>query len=160
MSHTSTISRVRIMDIDALRAAINELSESGTPVHMEEGGTPRAYYQNQEGLGPAENVIRLGGGCPYDIGVYPAADGRGHELRSDLFLDRVAEVVGVDPSPFIRDDMTPEERVQVAGQASMGRIYQRYAVVASEREAARQGHSTQRVLEDDGEMSLRVGLAA
>lgn len=160
MSHTSKISRVRIMDLSHLQGAIAELKREGIPVEMTTGGTPRAYYDNQQGLGPAEHVIHLGGGCPYDIGVYKADDGRGYELRSDLFMGHVATVVGVDPTPFLKGTETRDEREQIEGQAAMGRIYQRYALVASEREAARQGHTTQRIEGQNGGMQLKVGLAA
>lgn len=143
MSHTSTIKSVSIQSISALRAAVAELRSTGMNITLEDGGTPRAYYSNQQGLGPAAHVIKLGD-CRYDVGVYPNGQG-GYELRTDFWNGDVERILGAQASsPATRD------------QAKLGRIFQMYALHAAEEQAAAQGLTTQRAAGANGALELLV----
>ena len=54
MSHTTEIGNIVFSDIDALRAAVNELNTHGVKCSLEKGGNPRAFYANQQGMGAAD----------------------------------------------------------------------------------------------------------
>lgn len=144
MSHTTSISSVRIMSISALRAAVEELRSNGMSIQMSTNKAPRAYYSNQAGMGVAPYVIELPG-ASYDIGVYPAADGEGYELRTDFFGGTVEKVLGAKASCKEATD-----------QAKLGRLYQMYAVRATEEQAANDGYQVERSLAADGSIQLLV----
>lgn len=144
MSHTTSISSVRIKSISALRAAVEELRSNGMSIQMIADATPRAYYSNQAGMGAAPYVIQLPS-ANYDIGVYPAADGDGYELRTDLWGGSVERVLGAKASS-----------AATAEQAKLGRLYQMYAIAATEERASEQGMQVERTLEADGSIQLLV----
>lgn len=146
MSHTSTVSNVRIVDVNALQAAVQELRNEGHDIQLVQNATPRAYYSNQ--LSEAPWVIRLNK-QRYDVGLYPAEDGRGYEAKCDLWAGEVASVFGAP---------TSGEETHVQG--AIGKLYNRYATHAAMQEAARAGHTCQRVQREDGSTQLVVNLAA
>jgi len=145
MSHTSEISDIVFTDIAALTAAVNELAGRGIKCSLVKGGTPRAFYPNQQGLGPADYVLQLEG-SPYDIGFYHDAKKKGMVARTDLFAGRVAAVLGAQA--------TGKES---PGQASLGKLYQTYAIHAATRKAVQQGMTVKRVSNADGSVRLVVG---
>ena len=145
MSHTSVIDAVKITDINALKAAVEELRKSGIDIKLVKGGTPRAFFANQTGLGPADYVLHLGG-SPYDVGLYLNPESKSYEARTDLYGGYVAKVLGAKA-----------QGKETAGQASLGRLYQGYAIHAAMRQAAKQGYTVSRVNGKDGSVKLVLG---
>lgn len=150
MSHTTTINSVVFVDIHAVSAALAELNSSGVRCSLIQGGTPRAYYPNQSGLGPADYVIHLTD-CAYDVGLYFNAAKKGYEARADLFANRVGSILG-STAP-----MRPSESYE---QTQMGKLFQLYAVHATIRKAAQQGMTARRINKEDGSIRVVVGAVA
>lgn len=146
MSHTSEVSNILFADIPSLQATINELNSKGIRCTLEKGGTPRAYYSQQEGMGPAEYTIRLAD-SPYDIGLYKVSGKQGYAARTDLFGGHVAKLLGVSASK------ANETREQLA----MGKLFQTYAIQAATRKAIAQGNTVQRIQNADGSVRLVIG---
>lgn len=145
MSHTTEIADIVFTDIQALTAAVNELASKGVKCALIKGGTPRAFYANQQGMGAADYVLQLQD-CPYDVGFYHDAKKKGMVARTDLFAGRVAGVLG--------SQITGKEN---PAQAAMGKLYQTYAIHAATRKAVQQGMTVQRVNNADGSVRLVVG---
>lgn len=143
MSHTSTIKAIQIQSISALRAAIAELNTTGAGLTLVENAVPRAYYQNQSGMGKADYVVQVAN-CPYDIGLYKNESG-GYEARTDFYAGHVAKVLGAACTK-------PENREQ----AQMGKLFQMYAIHAATEVARRKGHSVRRITKSDGTVQLEV----
>lgn len=123
-----------------MRAAIEELQSQGVRANLIENATPRAYYNDQAGLGLAPYVIQLPQ-ARYDIGVYQ--DGDGYEMRTDFYGGSVAKEVGVVACS-----------AATAEQAKLGKIFQYYALNAAEEQARNQGLMTQRVTGNEGAIEL------
>ena len=145
MSHTSEVSDILFTDIAALTAAVNELSRSGLNISLTKGGTPRAYYQTQEGMGPASYVVKLED-APYDVGIYKHPSKNGYVARTDLFMGHVARILG--------GKVSAGEKTE---QAALGKLYQTYGIHAATRKAVSQGMTVQRVNNKDGSVRLVVG---
>ena len=162
MSHTSTINRIVIKDLVALRAAVAELKRSGMDISMEDGGTPRAYYTNQEGMGAADHVIRIPG-ATYDVGVYRSQNGT-YELRTDFYNGSVSNVLGATreaTEKAVKDaKATGAEAEQIRSQGQLGKLYLAYSVNAVEQACAREGKTTQRHTNSDGTVQIMVAIAA
>lgn len=142
MSHTTTINAVEIKSIPALYAAAAELvSKHGVRCVLEEGGTPRAYYPDQQGLGKADYVLRLQD-APYDIGFYSNGKG-GYEARTDFWSGKVEGQVGVEACTTDR-----------SAQAKMGKLFQAYNINATIEQARKQGHQVRRVPGKNGAEQL------
>src|SRR5947207_11845745 len=82
MSHFTTIN-TQIKDIEALRAACNEME-----LALLQKADARGYYQNKL---PGEFVIQLKG--PYDIALNQQGDGS-YGLTADLWQGHVEQEVG------------------------------------------------------------------
>ena len=150
MSHTSTIDSVIFVDIHAVTAALAELSTGGVKCSLQKGGTPRAFYANQAGLGPADYVIHLPD-CMYDVGLYFNTAKKGYEARADLFANRIGSLLGSN---------RPKQSNESDGQVQMGKLFQLYAIHAATRKAAQQGMTVRRVNKPDGTVRLVLGSAA
>lgn len=150
MSHTSVIKAIVISDVRALRAAIKELKREGVKCDLLENAVPRAYYTNQDGLGKADFVVKLDD-SKYDIGLYQNKEIGGYEARADLFnaSNNIAKVLGVT-----------QANGKSRESAALGKLYQKYAVNAAERQALEQGYSTQRNTLQDGSVQLTLTAAA
>jgi hypothetical protein len=142
MSHTSTIKAIKIVSIQALRSAVEELASGGIRCRLEDGGTPRAFYPNQPGLGAADYVLKLDD-CPYDVGFYKSDDGKSYEARTDFWMGHVEKILG-----------TPASKPEHEEQAKMGKLFQKYAVNAATEEARRKGLQVRRQTADDGTVKL------
>jgi len=142
MSHTTEISSIVFNDIEALRLAVRDLQAAGVKCTLVEKATPRAYYQNQQGMGAADYVLQLQD-CPYDVGFYHDDKAKGYVARTDLFMNHVSRVLGATASAGEK----PE-------QAALGRLYQSYAINAATRQAAKQGYAVRRVTKPDGTVQL------
>lgn len=145
MSHTTSITDIVFSDIDALRAAVAELKTKGVNIVLEKGGAPRAYFTNQTGMGDADYVLRLKD-SRFDVGLYKNNEKGGYEARTDLFAGEVSRVLGVK---------------QVKGmsleRASLGKLYQTYAIHAATRQAVKKGYTVNRINSPDGTVKLVVG---
>lgn len=144
MSHTASVKAIRIVSISALRAAVTEMAQKGIRVTLAENAKPRAYYDNQQGMGVAPYVLQLAD-AKYDVGIYPCADGNGYEARTDFFLGSVEKILGATPS-------SPE----AALQAKMGRFFQQYSVCATEEAARKKGLMVRRMEREDGTVALEL----
>lgn len=142
MSHTTTIAKILLTDMQAFKAACAELKRKGVDLDIVENAKPRAYYDNQ--MGKAPYVVRLNN-SRYDVGVYPTKDGKAHECRADFFGGDIQGQLGGTAK-------TPDEREQ----APLGKLYQMYAVHAATRQAVRKGYTVNRVEQDDGTIQLQV----
>lgn len=143
MSHTTSIKAVKIQSVTALRAAVAELAQTGTRISLQEGGTPRAYFANQAGMGAADFVIRLDD-SKYDIGLYKQQDGS-YEARTDFFGNEINKVLGGTPTK-------PEYREQ----AQMGKLFQMYGIHAATETARRKGHTVRRITGKNGLIQLEL----
>ena len=145
MSHTTSIENIVFSDIAALTAAVTELNTKGVRCSLVKGGTPRAYYANQAGMGAADYVLKLED-CQYDIGFYQNAAKKGLEARTDLFANHVQRVLGVQA-----------QKGESAQMAALGKLNQTYAIHAATRKAIQQGRTVRRVNNNDGSVRLVIG---
>ena len=125
MSHTSEISAVAIVDIAALEGAVSDLKASGVRCSLVKNAKPRAFYNNQQGMGVAPYVLKLED-SPYDVGFYENGQG-GYVARTDLFAGHIQRILGT----------TVRGPKETAEQAALGKLYQTYAVNAAIRQAPR-----------------------
>jgi len=144
MSHTTTIDKVIITDIAALRSAIAELKGKGVNCELLESAKPRAYYANQEGMGEAPYVIQLSD-ASYDIGLYEREDNKGYDSRTDLYGGTVQRSVGVK-----------QGEGESKEQAAIGKVLQMYGIHATTRKAAQQGYQVTRTTKNDGTVQLQI----
>lgn len=148
MSHTTSIKGVSITNIQALRAAIDELAEKGIKINLTEDAQPRSYYsafgREQEGMGKADYVIGLAD-ANYDIGLYLNQETGVYEARTDFWAGSVEGVLGAEASAK-----------EYTEQAKMGKLFQAYAVHATLATARMQGKSIRRVTKEDGTEQLIV----
>lgn len=143
MSHTTEISGIVFRDVEALTLAVNEMAANGIKCSLVANATPRAYYENQQGLGKADYVLTLKD-SPYDVGFYKDEKKGGFVARTDLFMGHVAKVLGVT------------DKSAAPAQAALGRLYSTYAVHATMRQAARGGQTVRRINNPDGSVRLAV----
>ena len=143
MSHTATVKSIKIISVNALRAAVQELAQSGVKVQLIEKATPRAYYAGQAGMGPADFVLQLQD-APYDVGLYRCEDGS-YEARTDFFRGHVERVLGAAAT-----------RPETQEQARLGKLFQLYGVHAATESARKQGHMVRRINAPDGRVRLEV----
>lgn len=144
MSHTTTIDTIVFSDVDALQAAVNELAGKGVRCSLSKGGTPRAYFPDQTGMGPADYVLRLED-APYDIGFYKDQSKGGYVARTDLFAGHISRILGA-----------PKVNNESDAQAALGKLYRTYAAHAVTRQAMRQGRSVRRIDNPDGSIRMVV----
>jgi pyridoxine 5'-phosphate synthase PdxJ len=142
MSHTTEVNDIVFTDVEALKAAVNELASKGIRVSLQKGGTPRAYSAGQSGMGPADYVLKLEQ-SPYDVGFYNDKEKKGMVARTDFYARHVENILGVQPKNG--DD---------PNRAKLGKLYQTYAIHAASRQAAKQGLQTRRVNNEDGSVRL------
>lgn len=143
MSHTSTVKSIKIQSITALEAAIKELQQKGIQCALVANSKPRAYFDNQQGMGMADYVVHLPG-SKYDIGLYKGDDGS-YEARTDFYRGDVEAILGVPAS-------SPES----ADQARMGKLFQAYGIHAAMEAARKKGYMVQRRNLADGTVKLEV----
>lgn len=143
MSHTTEIDAIKITDVVALRSAIAELKSHGVKCDLLENAVPRAYYNNQEGLGKADFVLKLND-SRYDVGLYND-DGKGYVARCDFWNREVENLLGARA-----------EEGEDAGMAKLGKLYQTYGIHAATNAAVQQGYAVQRINQDGGAVQLVV----
>lgn len=144
MSHTTAIDNIVFSDIAALTAAVTELNTKGVKCSLVKGGTPRAYYSNQAGMGPADYVLKLEG-SQYDIGFYMDKAKNGLVAKTDLFGNQVSRVLGAQA-----------RQGESAQMAALGKLNQTYAIHAATRKAVQQGMTVRRINNNDGSVRLVV----
>jgi hypothetical protein len=144
MSHTTAIKGVEITDVHALRLAVKDLNAAGVKCSLLENATPRAYYSNQDGLGKADLVLKLEE-ASYDVGLY--LKDKNYEARTDFWGNSVEKQLGVNDSSVSGD------------QRKLGKLYQFYAVNATQRALNMKGISTRRTTKEDGTIQLMAHVA-
>lgn len=115
----------------------------GVKCSLIENATPRAYFNNQQGMGVAPFVIRLDD-CKYDIGIYQDGKG-GYEARTDFWSGYVEKVVGVEACSVASKE-----------QAKLGKLFQAYGIHAAMEQARKQGYTVRRVAGKNGAEQLIV----
>lgn len=143
MSHTSSVKSIAISNVEALRAAVEELNANGVRCSLKENASPRAFYQNQTGLGKADYVIELKD-SRYDVGLYKSATG-GYEVRTDFWGKDVEGQLGAKAS-------APGK----AEQARLGKLFQTYGIHAAMQEARKKGLMATRQKGADGREQVIV----
>ncbi len=151
MSHTTAIKGIKIVNIEALENALAELNSKGIKCSLVPNAVPRAYFENQQGMGTAAYVIKLDD-CAFDIGLYRDEENGGYEARTDFwehtsrFGDKksISALLGGTPT-----------KAEYTEQAKMGRLFQTYGIHAAMYEARRQGKMVQRV-EDESTGKVRL----
>jgi hypothetical protein len=141
MSHTTSIKGIKITEVSALRKAIAELAKGGMKIALLENAIPRAYFQNQAGMGRADFVVQLQD-AKYDIGLYKQPDGS-YEPRTDFFGGSVEKLLGAVAS-----------KKENAEQAKLGKMMQLYGIHAATEKATKSGYAVQRQAGKDGAIKL------
>jgi hypothetical protein len=144
MSHTAIISEIKITDIAALRSAILDLNKMGIRAELRENVAPRAYYENQNGMGVAPYVLHIAD-AQYDVGFYPDQANKEYEARTDFFGGSVEKVLGV------RDGTE---------QGRMGKLFNAYVANATINQAIRKGYKYRRIYDKQTGLTESVVLAA
>ncbi len=137
MSHNVTVSDVKINDIDALQMAVAELQKEGTKISLAKDSHYRGYNTRESGVYPY--VLKLEG-SPYDIALTKNQDGS-YSPVFDPWGGHIRANVGASGSGIGVDGKACNIN---SPQANIGRLMQRYAVCKAEKEAHRQGLTTNR----------------
>lgn len=140
MSHTTKLKGTVIRNINALRAAIEELAATGVSVELVENERPRMYYNNQHGVCPY--VVRLNN-SRFDVGLDLQEDGT-YTPVFDTHANTVGRHLGADVN------VCPMPRTQ-EGQAThqIGKLMQSYAKHTAMQEAAAQGYIVENSYTDE-----------
>lgn len=144
MSHTTAVDSIVFTDIHALEGALGDLRASGVRCSLVKDATPRAFYENQQGMGKADYVVRLDD-ARYDVGLYYDKDKKGYVARTDLWGGSVQKVLGVRVQPG-----------EHPHQAALGKLYQHYGVQAATRAAVKQGYTVRKIVKEDGTIALQM----
>lgn len=140
MSHTSVLKTIKIVNIDALRAAAEYLKEQGVNCELVENAKPRMYYDNQHGK--CDYVLKLKD-CVYDVGFDKQADGS-YAPVFDSWGQHLQKQIGLPLSCPMPN--TEEERQA----AAITRLLDCYAI-----------HAAKAELEDSGTYySIEIGYNA
>ena len=147
MSHTTEITNVVFKDMKALSLAVQEIAkQTRRDITLQKNAKPRAYYDNQQGMGIAPFVINLGANS-YDIGLYEGKKKGEYTAKCDFFDRNIEKLFGVECPPG-----------KDANQARLGKLYQLYSVHATMRQAAMQGRQVERTQASDGSIQLCVSV--
>lgn len=146
MSHTTTIKSVKIQDIDALRAAVEELRQSGVNCELAQNVKPRMFYETQHAECDYVLVLK---DCKYDVGFDKQADGSYVPVFDEWGNHVGSEIGAACPMP-----KTPEDRAQ----HQIGKLMQNYAKHAAINAAVHQGYVVEGVTTDTaGNIQLVLG---
>lgn len=148
MSHNVTVSNIKITDITSLEAAIDELRGKGVAISLHKDAHYRGYNASQSGVRPY--VIRLDG-SPYDIALDVDSDGN-YVPVFDPWNGHVARQVGAN----MKDAELFQQCSLSDPRVAIGQLMQTYGVVKTEREAAMKGLSTQRNVQENGQVAVTV----
>ena len=150
MSHTTTIKSVPIRDEKAIAAAVSFLVSNGISCSLARNEAPRAYYQNQTGLGVADLVLKLHN-SRYDVGLYKQQDGT-FQPRTDFWAGEVAKQIGFVPTDAEKSTMSQDE----LSALNIGKFTQAYAAQATYLEACAQGHNAEIIQGDNGRLLVEI----
>lgn len=153
MSHTSTISAIKIVDIAALMTAVQELNGMGKNITVLQNVVPKGYSRGQEGMNESAEYVLQIEGADYDVGLYNIGNGQ-HEARTDFFMGSVARVLGADEAYVKSIDISTVEGREEAEMAQLGLLYQLYAVNATKNTVVNSGGSFEEVIQQDGSIQL------
>lgn len=138
MSHTTKINAIEIRDVAAVAAAIKDMIADGKKLELIANAKPRAYFNNQNGMGQADFVVKLHN-APYDLGLYKQEDGS-YEIRTDFWAGKVERELGVKPF------QTPQQK--------LGQFYQAYSTAVVMNKLKASGKMVSRIKAKDGSVKL------
>jgi len=160
MSHTSSISAIKIVDINALKQAVQDLNGMGITVTLVENKKPVAYSHDQPGMSEVAPYCLEIKEATYDVGIYDIGAGQ-FEARTDFYNGSVAAALGADRNAMNAIDRSTAEGKAEMEYAQLGKLYQRYSINATKNQAARQGGNIQEIVQADGSVQLVItGMAA
>lgn len=129
MSHTTKLTGIKIVDIEALKDAIAHLKNEGVNISLKENTKPRMYYRSQEYV--VDYVISIPDSA-YDIGLEKQADGSYAPIY-DAFNGEVRNQVG---APYHVVGETVEEQKTL----DMSKIVDLYGVYAAKNQLESEGY--------------------
>ena len=157
MSHNVTLKGISIDDFGILRQALEELNkEYGTKFTLKEGEVAsRNYGVYGSGRRVIPNTVAVidTADLNYDITLTRDGDGRVSMQTEAMLINALIEKFGVDRQHTLDistgnvcdlRNATYGGNEQIGMQAALGRIVQRYGVIAAEQQAAMMGHTTHR----------------
>jgi len=162
MSHTTEIKAVPIRDINALRAAVNELKAKGINVELVQNENPRMYYsdQLQRHLGTksetCDYVVKVKD-AKYDIGFIKNDDGT-YSMVFDDWQKSIKKVLGAEQKNAGRDEHWAGRRDATEQTLhSVGKLTQAYSKHAAINAATTKGYQVTGTHTDaDGNIHLEI----
>lgn len=133
MSNNAIINAVSINDVNAIRAAVDELKQQGVNIALKENAKQRSYFTSQEILCPY--VLHLPD-CRFDVGLKAKAGG-GYEMVCDLHNGLIAQHLGTTKGTSDSE------------QKAVGRFLQTYAKHAAMNAATAAGHMIEQCYNDE-----------
>lgn len=150
MSHNVKIENIKITSKEALRKAVEELKAEGVNISYAENADYRGWDSSQSGKFPI--VVKMPD-MRVDLAFEQNADGS-YTPVYDTYLARQIARNGLG---YTREELSPEVCDINSPAAGIGKLIQRYGVVAAEEQAAMQGLVAQRSYnEQTKELSLIV----
>jgi len=145
MSHTTTVSEVRVHSKAALSAAVDMLrSRNGLKISMKDNAACRLWGSNTV---HCEHVVAIDG-CRFDVGFQKAKDGIGLVPVFDSHGGELAVHIGQGAAQA----KTPAEHAL----SNIGKLMQEYAFQAIWMEALMQGATVNHMTNDAGQYVLTV----
>lgn len=145
MSHTTKINTIKIQDVRAMEAAVQDLKASGVNCSLTPNARPRMYYRAQEVQ--CDYVLQLHDG-QYDVGFQKEADGS----YAPIF-DKHANYVGSKIGARCAMPSTEE------GQAlhCIGQFMQNYSKHAAMNAARDKGYMVEgAVTDENGKVQITI----
>lgn len=155
MSHTSTISSIKIIDILAFNQAVEQLQQEGVGITVVHNEVPHGYFPDQAGMNEVALQVLKIDGADHDVALYDIGNGQ-HELRTDFYGGTVQNKLGARADAIAKIDTSTTEGCEEVEQARLGRLYQLYALNAISNTTARTGGSIQQELLADGSIQLVI----
>jgi hypothetical protein len=145
MSHTTKISTIKFVDIDALTKTTDELQKMGIKCSLVKDQVPRMYYSNQHGA--CKYVLKLND-CQYDIGFDYDEASKGYVPVFDDWQNKIADILGC------KCKTTNNEEKLSSSISKLIQIYSKHAII---NEAQNNGYTVEDVMYDEnGVMQLVV----
>lgn len=142
MSHNTTVTDVKITDLAALQAAVDELVKEGAKIRLDVNAKRFRTYQGVGNDETCDAAIILEGER-YDVGLKRNEQGEYVPVFDNMMLAN---------NKAIACDIQHRHH---GPRAAIGRLMQRYTVCLTEKEMALQGHMcTRQVDKETGEINI------
>lgn len=143
MSHTTTVKKVAIRDINALRTAVATLKAKGVNCDLVENQTPRMYYERQEReIGKCDYVLKLHNSS-YDVGFVKDEDGSYHTVF-DNWDNQISKEIGAR-----YDHANDQEKGLTKSECEIGKLMKEYSKEASINAFETAGYTIDSVIEEE-----------